>query len=429
MKGFPNQVANLQKLSLALKVSNDILKSKKPSDYFDDDKFGEALVLANIIKSKDRRQSQEEYLKTQRAKSNKSDQGHRTLARGLRELYRIVDLVDEESLEITELGLVIVKNAVKLNDPLTEKLKDAWRSALLTMTHGEKPNISSPYKILLRLIQEIPNYTRAKSPLALEAKDNSDAEFKRIKKLFNKSESDIINEIKITKSNWDNAKKILASFAEQLGDIEEANEVLSLKQTPDSIQKSTEYGNAIRRSRKNKFFSKPRKVDENTIAVAGTIERFDEKPPIVLDPAKIQDSKNKMSKRLSEHNKIVKQVAKLCTDNGAKQIYEDPMDCLAEFIDFSLLFEVKSAGEGDDVERAREALSQLFYYEHFNVDSNKPIFKIALFGKRIQDELIRWLRNNKIDVAFIDANNKPCLSISTENKIKSVLKGFVEIDF
>jgi hypothetical protein len=103
------------------------------------------------------------------------------------------------------------------------------------LTHdGGDGETSHPYQVLLRLIALNPGVTRAKCALALEARNDSDRELNRISNLTDLEEAAIRDHLGVTKSNWDNAKKILPSFAEQLGDIEKTGQQYRLVDAPGS---------------------------------------------------------------------------------------------------------------------------------------------------------------------------------------------------
>src|SRR5687768_5246551 len=92
MKGFPNQIADLQKLALGLACIERLLaRGDNPRD---DGVFGEALVRDGVLGTGHAPRPVEEYLRDQMRKRIER-QSFRTSARGLRELYRLLGLIDD----------------------------------------------------------------------------------------------------------------------------------------------------------------------------------------------------------------------------------------------------------------------------------------------------------------------------------------------
>ncbi len=90
MKGFPNQVSNLETLAAALKVFSDLMaEAQEPQD---DGVFGEALIRRGVLRTGHKVMPVDEYIAQQKAKKGSSYQSFRTSARGLRELFRVLRL-------------------------------------------------------------------------------------------------------------------------------------------------------------------------------------------------------------------------------------------------------------------------------------------------------------------------------------------------
>ncbi len=103
MKGFPNQIPDLVKLANGLAVIRDLNKEKKNSKSYDI--LGEALVRAKVLGAGRPPKPVAQYLKEQR-KKRPSDQSHQAGARGLREQYRLLALIDDTGnrVKLTEAG-------------------------------------------------------------------------------------------------------------------------------------------------------------------------------------------------------------------------------------------------------------------------------------------------------------------------------------
>jgi hypothetical protein len=205
MKGFPNQIADLGKLAQGLRCIVQILDlGPNPKD---DGVLGEALVRAGVLGTGHTPLPVERYIREQRAKP-RDRQSFRTSARGLRELYRLLGLIDDSG------PTVVVKPEGRQAAAFADQPMDAvqiqfWRRLISNFRHDG----SHPYQVLLRLIAQRPGITRAKCALALEARDDSPQELERIVALSDLSEDRILAQIGVSKANWDNAKKVIPHFA------------------------------------------------------------------------------------------------------------------------------------------------------------------------------------------------------------------------
>jgi hypothetical protein len=216
MKGFPNQACGLPKLTTALAVVQELIEHD--SNARDQVVYGEALVHAGVAGTGHAKKPVYVYLQEQRQKRS-SNQSHLATARGLRELFKLLGLVEDdgETLLMTDEGEAIAAHA---GEDLGPELTAMWRNAFWDMTHdGGDPTISHPYRVLRRLVVSRPGITYAKCALALEAQDDSEMELQRIVALSDRNEDDILAEIGVTKNNWNNAHKILPPIAVQLGDL------------------------------------------------------------------------------------------------------------------------------------------------------------------------------------------------------------------
>ena len=398
MKGFPNQVADLNKLASGMASLVSVVDEGQ--NVKDDGIFGEALVRVGVAGTGHVPMPIDEYLKEQ-LKKPVSNQSFRTTARGLRELYRLLDFIDDSDteLQVTDLGRKAASYAGASMD--AEQL-DFWRTAIRNMTQSDGSGyVSHPYQVLLRLIAQKPGITRAKSALALEALDDSAEELARIVALANLSEEEIRTRIGVSESNWDNAKKILPRFAEQLQDVIKDDQSLRLADAPgqgeSGIAQEATTGKAIRAPRSS------RSVTPASIGRAATEDIFDEVAPTKGVDAETVAKTNKLRfDRRRRHNLIVKELASRLTDT---KLFEDPFDILALTDSVGVLIEVKTLDgtKADEVDRVREALSQLLYYEAFvtsPIAGGTVVRKVACFEHPISEEHRQWLNRSEIAVIW-----------------------------
>lgn len=399
MKGFPNQVADLEKISDGIKTLAMLVDAKAEAK--DDGVFGQALVHAGVAGTGHVHQPIETYLREQLRKAP-SGQSFRTTARGLRELYRLMGLIYDRGsmVSITEVG----RQAVRFADSSVEgEHLEFWRRVIRNIAHqGNDVGRSHPYQVLLRLVSRVPGITRAKCALALEATDDSQQELDRLVGLAALTEDEILSRIVITKSNWDNAKKVLPRFAEQLGDVIKTGQSYVLAESPGRSHDTSDADSQPVKRRQGR--SKPhaprssRVVTPETIGRAGTAENFDEMEILpALDLAAAKKAIEQRRERLRRHNLIVQKLARRFAQAEA-DMYEDPFDILAILGDVAILVEVKSldGSTADERDRVQESLAQLLYYEAFltrPLSEETRVRKIACFERPITLAHQAWLTN------------------------------------
>ena len=343
----------------------------------------------------------------QKAKKRTSDQSFRTRARGLRELFRILGLIFEDDFSVTvkPLGYQVAATA---DQDVTPTVISLWRTVIVNMTHdGGDGETSHPYQVLLRLVAKQPGITRAKCALALEARNDSEGELERIVKLLELDENLIQDQLGISASNWDNAKKILPRFAEQLGDVQKIGQQFYLSDAPGVLKRSPGEPDKDGSKKGPRKPQSARAVTADAIAKSGDVDAWNEGEDMGLPEVDVEATraqKARLKERLRRHNAIVRELAKELEAEGA-ELFEDPFDCLACFSDEGLLIEVKTliASEQDERLRVRDALAQLLYYESFVTKplvKKRAIRKIACFERCISDAHVNWLQGCDIFVIW-----------------------------
>jgi hypothetical protein len=403
MKGFPNQVAELPKLSKAMQCVCRLIAGGEQAK--DDGVLGEALVRAGVAGTGHTPIPIERYLREQRTKS-KSNQSFRTTARGLRELFRLLGFIDDSgpNVVVTEAG----RRAASFADqPMNNEQLAFWRRTVRNMTHAGGDNTEShPYQVLLRLVARMPGITRAKCALALEARDDSQGELDRIAQLAGLSQDLIIQQLGITKPNWDNAKKVLPKFAEQLGDVIRNGDLYNIAVAPGRANAGAAAPPAgAPRAAEVRAPRTSRRVTPDTIGRAATAEDFDEFAATPgVDQAAAAEGIRSRRNRLRRHNLIVQRLAaRLSAADG--ELYEDPFDVLALIRAVGILGEVKTLDgtEADERDRVLEALGQLLYYQAFLLPAaagHASVRAVACFERRISNDHIRFLNQQNIAVIW-----------------------------
>ena len=333
-----------------------------------------------------------------------SNQSFRTTARGLRELYRILGFIDDSrpQVEVTDSGYHVAAFAGLAS--LETEQTAFWRRVILDMTHADDDGASShPYQVLLGLVARRPGITRAKCALALEARNDSPAELDRIVALAGLDEDVIRGRIGgVSKSNWDNAKKVLPKFAEQLGDVVRIGQSFTLADAPGRAAD----GAAVAATAVPRAPRTSREVTPDEIARAGTAESFDEtRIPAPTDPEAAAASIRVLQDRLRRHQLIVQQLAVRLRAAGAT-LYEDPFDILALINARGFLVEVKTLDgtHTDEREQVRRALGQLLYYEAFipvPIGRGTVLQKVACFEGAISTAHRTLLNNHRVAVVWM----------------------------
>ena len=175
MKGFPNQISNIQKLSDGLRVLKDLTDAGQVAD---DSSFGEALLWEGIISPGRSGGDVRSYLSgmSLRAPSNQS---HRTSARGVKEFFVRAGLAERtgDALIVSDLGNSLVESLLQSD---RDSFVQNWKVAMMNAVAVDGRGTSRPYRIMLRLLKARPGTPRALCALALEARNDSDSEFERI---------------------------------------------------------------------------------------------------------------------------------------------------------------------------------------------------------------------------------------------------------
>jgi hypothetical protein len=410
VKGFPNQVTDLQKLAKAMETLVELVDAGKDAKSYTE--YGIALVRAGVLNTGHGRAKKpvDQYIAEQLSKKP-NRQSIQTTPRGLRELFRWMRLIDDSgaTMVVTELGRRAGSFAEK---PWDQTQIEFWRGVVRDIEHTDDHGTSHPYQVQLRLIAQKPGIARAKCALAFEARDDSRAELDRIAALAALSENDIRSRLGVKKSNWENAKKVLPRFAEQLGDVirsKDGTYVLADAPGRADAGPAKSVSKIPKRARRPKVApSAPRtsrEVTPETIGMAGIAERFgDVPPPPSADPAAIAAANKSRADRLRRHNTVVREFSTLFAKAGAK-LHEDPFDILALFDAVGILVEVKTldGSPADERDRVREAFSQLLYYEVFlpeAVAGEVPVGKIGCFEEKISEDHAKWLNKYEIGVVW-----------------------------
>lgn len=366
-------------------MANVLIGSGQPIN--DDGVFGEALAHAGVYTFRNRALSVSANISAERKKPIGS-QGFRTAARDIRRFFALADLLTP-AYHLSHRAQDILDASG--NVPLRNAL---WREAMLQLRLTDQDgNTSHPYRIMMRLVADRRGIDTTKLLLALEAKDDSPAEYARISALADLSVPDIVDTIGVGEANARNATKILPGIAEQVGDISRkgnhsfllehtiATEDSFLEEGPDEYEKTEP--------------SEPIEVDPNNIS---PIPNFGATVPTNVDLAAAIEIRKR---RTIEHHNAVVEIATIIA-NGGYTLFGWPYDCLGfKKKRGGLLIEVKTLDgtRTDERRQSERALGQLRGYSFFSVPKGMKapkLLEIVAYTAKPNADTVHFMRDNAV---------------------------------
>lgn len=395
MKNIPHQFVQIDKFYRALVTVKDLIEDEIP---LRDENLGERLLRNQVIFPNTPDQTIEEYLAEQSEKTP-ANRGYYTAGRETRKFFELLGLLtvaDDKSGYLSPFAILLLSTE-------SENIRfTLWRDSLLRMgVEGNDGEISHPYRILLKLVQDNPGLETRKLMLALDAENDSIEEYQRVLKLSNSTFEEIIEELNLTIHKARNAVKILPSLAEQLGDIERrgnnAYPVGQIIVTEDEI--STEIPPDATNP-EGVPYSQYRPVTSDTIAVDPI---FNTISTVSID---YTESIRIRQQRLAEHQEIVRQLGLFCEER-AFELYEGKFDCLSTLEETALVFEIKTilSSMSDQEKQTIKGVGQLKYYtfsivnRQMNYENTK---EFLVYSQKPQVSLIEFCTAENIKVVWLE---------------------------
>ncbi len=404
MKNFPHQFNNLSKLFNALLVAKDL---SDQNEVLSDDNFGTALTYAQIYTYRDKNLSIDQYITSEKAKPI-SNRGYLTVSRDIRRLFELLDFIHLNF----DKSAIITKIASKLLNSTDEKDKnDIWRRSFLQLgLEGSDGELSHPYRILLKFVNENPGIETSKLLLTLEAENDSDEEYERIQSLSELSFEEIIEETATTLSMARNAVKILPGIAEQLGDIERIDN----RAFPKNKAEISEDEIISTPSRKTRQYNRQQfwPSSANDIAKDPILSEIDNISIDLTDAVKLRQ------KRLQEHQDCVRLLASI-NENSGFNIFEGKFDCLAVKEQGSILYEIKTLAPNliDEENQTVKAVGQLKFYSYFIIKNQMEInevIEVLVFSRMPTKNLVDFCNSINIEVIWRKENEFKFINNSSE---------------
>jgi hypothetical protein len=395
MKNFPHQINQLPRLTHALGVFMRLIESDRDVD--NDGVVGDALARAKVYTFRTPgNRTIDELLQIEHQKTP-ANQGTRTCARELRRFFSLLGFIRQTdgSWEVSPPAKSLLALSQENQRPAAN---DIWRQALLGMELTDAGGSSHPYQILLRLVVAIPGLAKPYSGLCLEARNDSDAEFDRIRQIATRPHpSDTMNAL-AGAHMAKNSIKILPSIAERLGDIQDRTGRLFISEqvadalTTDDEPETSEQ--AVQRLVRQPYAPRRREGggQRREQGAAQPAMRF-------YDP-------DRVGARFNAHEDCLDRLSKLFPENVSR--LQATYDLLLVIPKLALLVEAKTIK--DDARRqVRAALGQLFYYEYFDVaplHPEKEILRLALTDRELPQDLQKFLIKHQIGIVWIPEKGK-----------------------
>lgn len=395
MKNFPHQFNNLTKIFNSLLTIKQLIDDETA---LKDENFGELLTRNLIYTYRDKTLSIDEFLALEDEKP-KANRGYLTVARDIRRLFELLGFLtvfEDKS------GILSSQAIQLLASPNEEIKRELWKNSFLQLgLEGTDGEISHPYRILLKLVQDKPGIETKKLMLALEVENDSIEEYERIIDLSELSLDEIRESTGTSVSMARNAIKILPGIAEQLGDItrrgNNAFPVGRIVITEDEISTEIppEATNAV-----GVPYSQYRPVTSGTIAVDPI---FNTISTVSID---YTESIRIRQQRLAQHQEIVRQLGLFCEER-AFDLYEGKFDCLSTMEETALVFEIKTilSSMSDQEKQTIKGVGQLKYYKFSIVNRQMEydnIKEFLVYSQKPQLSLIEFCTAENIKVVWLE---------------------------
>ena len=391
MKNFPHQINQLPKLTEALRVFARLIE--RGADTADDGVVGDALAQAEVYTFRlPGNRTVGALLQTEHAKPF-ANQGTRTCARELRRFFSLLGFLQQS----TEGAFTLAPSARSIlaftRPNEREQAHDVWRQALLHLTLEDDTGSSHPYRILLRLTAAQQNLPKPYAGLCFEAKDDSETEFQRIRRIADRPNPTATMNALDGATMARNSIKILPSLAKQLGDLVEANNQLLLSdRIADQLGYSAGHdvgASTIQNLVRRPFAPRRRRTGGNRRRARGPREVLR-----MVDPDQVGD-------RYNSHEDLLDRFSRMLPPEAAPShaIY----DLLVTGTDTVLLVEAKTI-RNDAPRQVRAALGQLFFYEYFDISPLQPgktVLRLLLTDRPLADDLQGFLTKNKVGAIWI----------------------------
>lgn len=418
MKNFPHQHTSFRRFRAVLEAIQDL--NARGEDANDDGALGHRLAIDTIhrFRGLDYTTTQnrpalilarleEEELKP------RSRQGARTAARENRKTLRHLGWLLPQGTELTIAGETLLSSA-----PGSTEEQEIIRAAVAQITlSDESGNISHPVLHLLHLITVVVFTSRDGMELALEAKDDTDSEFRRIEQLARNPElrQQTWERRGISSNRIANARKILPVFATKSGLMKlDTNGRFVL--TPPGKQLLAY--RTRRPAADTLVTNRPRYTARYQTAVTSDPRTVGQQRNVTAATLYTRSSQEQraaailLNERTTRHQTLVRRTAMHCSRYCRRREYYEnasSYDLVIDSKDDNLvdLCEAKTI-DNDAIHQIRRAIGQLLYYEYFVVSAEFPdrtIVKSIVVDRQIDSELAEFLDSLHIGLLMVTSED------------------------
>lgn len=385
MKNFPHQFNKIDRFARGLVEFDKLAQAGR--DLSDDGIVGDALARAGVYTFRRTRGTDVGRLLREEHNKPPSSQGTRTMARELRMTFVLLGLLVRAR---GKLGLTPTAQRLTAlaSDPLGVEACTIWRGAFHALAVvDEQRNESHPYEIMLRLAAERPGVGKGLLGLALEAVDDSEAEFARLLRIVDGAgATSAWQTINVSRYMWDNSSKILPAVAEQLGELEvvDGNAHVALSDPLAPREESGRRRSGAVRSRRRRYDrtrGRGRGRGRGTGGASSSI--------LIHDP-------DVVGARYTAHEHCL--AAFDARFSNALERWEGVYDLLVVAGHELLLVEVKTIRDDASIQ-VRLGLGQLLYYEYFDIRpewSRARVRRVLVTDRAIDAELIAFLDEHEV---------------------------------
>ena len=422
MKNYPNQAADMGRVRATLQVVREL--NDAGENVNDSGTFGYAAARARAYTFRyfDYDAPDADILLEARIAQELNKpadrQGALTFAREMRRTFRDLGWIDAQG-HLTAQGEALLQSPPGSHDEamiLSEALLDL-----------ELDGPSHPVRILLRLLHIAPSVDRHGLELALEAADDSEAEFTRVRALYEMTTADrtaALHAMAISNTTIANARKIFPSLARAAGLVVEDPPrhfrltpagAAAVAVAPAAAPAPPAPPGAVAEPVPAPVPPGPPAAGEAPAAVVRRTLRATSPETIAefyfrADGRTLSDEEQRAARELlgtrtAAHQAMVRGLAAMF-DATRGTFHEGSVDLLwvpHDGADPFLLVEGKTI-DGDGPSQIRAAVGQVLFYEFFDVqplDVTRPVRRCIAVSARVADELAEYATSHETSLILV----------------------------
>lgn len=444
MKNFPHQYNELGRFRRTLTAIARLREQGR--NVLDDGVLGYQLVRDGVYGFRGDVPDLEARI-AQELRKPEGNQGPRTAARDGRRTLQLLGFIDASG-ALTDTGALLLQCAQGSPEEI-----NLWRQAVMTMRVDADGNVSHPMRILLRILADRGPLPRGELALALEAKDDGEAEYERVLRLVPIEDAKLRGDVfvaasqrdidrarnlrptdaeteeyqrllpikraidrgamVVTQANLANSVKILPALALQLGlAIDEGDDLIAISEIGATLYRAdfqfgeiavpieTAQPRQANGARTRRVGSNRRRIIPGQLPPPFDAETFSARSrEEQIETIRLRNE------RTQRHEDVVHQLAAAFRDRF--EVFEDPDSFDALLIPGQTalghhLLEVKTL-DLDEVDQTNRAVAQLFWYRWAKLPADVDATDLRLgvvYDRRPSEDTCRYLQSLNIG-AFV----------------------------